>query len=254
MSSPTKWLVRPIIIGDSGVGKTALLFKYVDGSFRQDYKATIGADFMTKEISAVCNKRNYLITTQLWDTAGQERFLSLGNAFYRGADAVIIVYDITNKESFDRIEFWKNEFINRTGDIDFGYGVPMLLLANKCDLVEESWRKLSHKYQDNYPLEELFVFGFCRESGVEIRDIMKLCLEYHGHGTFYDGSQFAKKHNMLYYEVSALTGYNIKKAMREIITKSVERPAVPFHVEEVESNDVLNNTGMSDSYKYGCGC
>eukprot|EP01084_Bolivina_argentea_P069460 126384_1 len=86
-------LLKFIILGDSGVGKTAILHKFVNNAFVGQHKATIGADFMTKEVRI----NNTLIIMQVWDTAGQERFKSLGNAFYRGADACILVYDITQK-------------------------------------------------------------------------------------------------------------------------------------------------------------
>merc|ERR1719177_74289 len=102
-----KVLLKIIILGDSGEGKTSILHKYVNNKFIEEHKATIGADFSTREITIDDSR---LITLQIWDTAGQERFQSLGNAFYRGADACILVYDITDKESFDAIEEWKSKF------------------------------------------------------------------------------------------------------------------------------------------------
>lgn len=74
------------------MGKTSLMNQYVNQKFSNQYKATIGADFLTKEIML----DDKLVTMQIWDTAGQERFQSLGVAFYRGADACVLVYDITN--------------------------------------------------------------------------------------------------------------------------------------------------------------
>ena len=94
-----KVLVKIIIIGESGVGKTALLHKYVMGKFIEDHKATIGADFLSKEITV----DDKIVTLQIWDTAGQERFQSLGNAFYRGSDACVLVYDVTDENSFQQV-------------------------------------------------------------------------------------------------------------------------------------------------------
>merc|ERR1712151_199089 len=81
-------LLKVIILGDSGVGKTSLMHQYVSKKFSNQYKATIGADFLTKEVQV----DDRLVTMQIWDTAGQERFQSLGVAFYRGADCCVLVF------------------------------------------------------------------------------------------------------------------------------------------------------------------
>jgi len=124
-----KVLVKIIIIGESGVGKTALLHKYVTDKFITDHKSTIGADFHTQEFTT----ENKTITLQIWDTAGQERFQSLGNAFYRGADACILVYDISDEASFKKIDAWRTKFIQQAG-IDAPNEYPFLLVGNKADL------------------------------------------------------------------------------------------------------------------------
>jgi Ras-related protein Rab-7A len=130
MSQPRrKVLLKIIILGDSGVGKTALLHKYVHGQFIQEHKATIGADFITKEISV----DDKLVTLQIWDTAGQERFQSLGTAFYRGADACVLVYDITNDQSFKQIEMWRSSFLEQSSPEETEK-FPFLLCGNKSDL------------------------------------------------------------------------------------------------------------------------
>jgi Ras-related protein Rab-7A len=133
MTTPKKKvLLKIIILGDSAVGKTAILQKFVSGQFIEQHKATIGADFSTKEI-AVDDK---LVTLQMWDTAGQERFASLGHAFYRGADACILVYDITNEQSFKNIEQWRNNFLDNAAPDD-PKTFPFLLLGNKSDLQDQ---------------------------------------------------------------------------------------------------------------------
>ncbi|KAL9092784.1 MAG: hypothetical protein Q9159_000682 [Coniocarpon cinnabarinum] len=107
MSKKGKALLKVIILGDSGVGKTSLMNQYVNKKFSASYKATIGADFLTKEI--VIDDR--VVTMQIWDTAGQERFQSLGVAFYRGADCCVLCFDVTNKKSFETLESWRDEFL-----------------------------------------------------------------------------------------------------------------------------------------------
>ncbi|OWZ17234.1 Rab7 family GTPase [Phytophthora megakarya] len=128
MSHRKKVLLKLIILGDSGVGKTSLMNQYVNQKFSNQYKATIGADFLTKEIML----DDKLVTMQIWDTAGQERFQSLGVAFYRGADACVLVYDITNPKSFEKLDTWRDEFLAQAGPRDPD-AFPFIVLGNKVD-------------------------------------------------------------------------------------------------------------------------
>lgn len=127
-----KALLKIIILGDSTVGKTSLMNMLVNGNFSAQYKATIGADFLTKEMT-VNDKQ---ISLQLWDTAGQERFQSLGVAFYRGADACCLVYDMTKPKSFESLSNWRDEFLIQAGPRDPA-NFPFVVLANMCDKADE---------------------------------------------------------------------------------------------------------------------
>ncbi|KAJ6412448.1 hypothetical protein OIU84_005491 [Salix udensis] len=109
MSARGRTLLKVIVLGESGVGKTSLMNQYVHKKFSQQYKATIGADFVTKEL--LIDDR--LVTLQIWDTAGQERFQSLGVAFYRGADCCVLVYDVNVMRSFDTLDNWHEEFLKQ---------------------------------------------------------------------------------------------------------------------------------------------
>lgn len=132
MSSRKKTLLKVIILGDSGVGKTSLMQQFVNSKFLHQYKATIGADFLTKEITVDGNKN---VTLQIWDTAGQERFQSLGVAFYRGADCCVLCYDVTNEKSLNSLALWKDEFLiqlNVSNPQDF----PFIIIGNKIDVDE----------------------------------------------------------------------------------------------------------------------
>jgi len=129
MSHRKKVLLKVIILGDSGVGKTSLMNQYVHKRFSNQYKATIGADFLTKEVMI----DDKLVTLQIWDTAGQERFQSLGVAFYRGADSCVLVYDITDAKSFDNLESWMDEFLVHAAPRNADT-FPFVVLGNKADL------------------------------------------------------------------------------------------------------------------------
>jgi len=139
MASRKKVLLKVIILGDSGVGKTSLMNQYVNKKFSASYKATIGADFLTKEVLV----DDRLVTMQLWDTAGQERFQSLGVAFYRGADCCVLVYDVNNSKSFDTLDSWRDEFLIQASPRD-PESFPFVVLGNKID-VEETRRMISSK-------------------------------------------------------------------------------------------------------------
>jgi Ras-related protein Rab-7A len=128
MSHRKKVLLKIIILGDSGVGKTSLMNQYVTRRFSKQYKATIGADFLTKDVMI----DDKLVTMQIWAPAGQERFQSLGVAFYRGADACILVYDITDAKSFEQLQSWRDEFLIQASPTD-SENFPFIVLGNKLD-------------------------------------------------------------------------------------------------------------------------
>ncbi|KAJ3126192.1 Ras- protein Rab-7 [Nowakowskiella sp. JEL0407] len=134
-----KVLLKVIILGDSGVGKSSLMNQYVNRKFSNQYKATIGADFLTKEVLV----DGRLVTMQIWDTAGQERFQSLGVAFYRGADCCVLVHDINNVRSFENLDSWRDEFLLQASPRDPN-NFPFVVLGNKIDL-EETKRQVSQK-------------------------------------------------------------------------------------------------------------
>eukprot|EP01060_Flectonema_neradi_P038658 TRINITY_DN818_c1_g5_i1.p1 TRINITY_DN818_c1_g5~~TRINITY_DN818_c1_g5_i1.p1 ORF type:complete len:233 (+),score=61.23 TRINITY_DN818_c1_g5_i1:71-700(+) len=134
MSGCHKVLLKVIILGDSGVGKSSLMNQYVNKKFDSRYKATIGADFLTWNLQI----DEVEVTLQIWDTAGQERFQSLGTAFYRGADACLLVFDLTNQDSFTHLTSWHDEFI-----VQAGGGREFVLVGNKNDL--EDRRQVSTK-------------------------------------------------------------------------------------------------------------
>mmetsp|Transcript_7881 Transcript_7881/g.12624 ORF Transcript_7881/g.12624 Transcript_7881/m.12624 type:complete len:205 (+) Transcript_7881:119-733(+) len=138
MASRKKVLLKVIILGDSGVGKTSLMNQYVNKKFSNQYKATIGADFLTKEVMV----EDRLVTMQIWDTAGQERFQSLGVAFYRGADSCVLVFDVNSTKTFENLDSWRDEFLIQAGPRD-PENFPFVVIGNKIDL--DSQRTVSAK-------------------------------------------------------------------------------------------------------------
>uniref|UniRef100_A0A4W6FD24 RAB7a, member RAS oncogene family n=1 Tax=Lates calcarifer TaxID=8187 RepID=A0A4W6FD24_LATCA len=142
MTSRKKVLLKVIILGDSGVGKTSLMNQYVNKKFSNQYKATIGADFLTKEVMV----DDRLVTMQIWDTAGQERFQSLGVAFYRGADCCVLVFDVTAPNTFKTLDSWRDEFLIQASPRD-PENFPFVVLGNKIDLEN---RQVTKRNQTEY--------------------------------------------------------------------------------------------------------
>ena len=138
MSDDYEQLYKIIIVGDSGVGKSNILGRYINNEFKQDTKSTVGVEFASKKVKV--NDVN--IKLQIWDTAGQERYRSITSAYYKGSKGCFIVYDITSSQTFENIEKWYEE-ISKTGD----KSLSIILIGNKCDLENE--RKVTIEMGEN---------------------------------------------------------------------------------------------------------
>ncbi|KAJ8760542.1 hypothetical protein K2173_015209 [Erythroxylum novogranatense] len=120
------WLIKLLLIGDSGVGKSCLLLRFSDGSFTTSFITTIGIDFKIRTIE-LDGKR---IKLQIWDAAGQERFRTITTAYYRGAMGILLVYDVTDESSFN-IRNWIRNIEQHASD-----NVNKILIGNKADMDE----------------------------------------------------------------------------------------------------------------------
>lgn len=121
-------LFKLLIIGDSGVGKSCFLLQFIEGDFKEDHNVTIGVEYGAKTVTA----SEKLIKLQIWDTAGQESFRAITRSFYRNANGVILMYDLTRMESFENLEDWLRE-IRLNSDPE----VVVYLVGNMLDLAEE---------------------------------------------------------------------------------------------------------------------
>ncbi|OPJ86705.1 hypothetical protein AV530_006824 [Patagioenas fasciata monilis] len=122
------YMFKILIIGNSSVGKTSFLFRYADDSFTPAFVSTVGIDFKVKTIY----RNDKRIKLQIWDTAGQERYRTITTAYYRGAMGFILMYDITNEESFNAVQDWSTQIKTYSWD-----NAQVLLVGNKCDMEDE---------------------------------------------------------------------------------------------------------------------
>jgi Ras-related protein Rab-11A len=153
-------LFKLILIGDSCVGKSNILLKYLKNQFNENSKTTIGVEFGTKNI-IINNKR---IKIQIWDTAGQERYRSITSAYYKGAKGALIVYDITRKNTFDNIDKWITD-LKLNGDKN----ICIIILGNKSDLINK--REINKN--DGIKKAEMYKTAFLETSALNGDNISK---------------------------------------------------------------------------------
>ena len=118
-----------LTIGESGVGKTAILKRYVEDKFPKHHLSTIGIDYLSKDIT-IYNKK---IKLRVWDTAGQERYRNITTHTYKDADGIALIFDLTDENSFNQINDWMDQIYNNTDKTL----ISLILIGNKSDLVNE---------------------------------------------------------------------------------------------------------------------
>ena len=155
-----------LIIGDSSVGKTSILTRYSNGTFKEDYIATVGLDYYSK--NEFLNGKT--IHVKIWDTAGQERYKALTQGFFRNAQGVMIVYDVTNSESFENLKYWissiqKNIESNKIS-------IPVILLGNKIDVGDD--REIKNEDAEKFAEENKYkYFETSAKTGEGIDDAVR---------------------------------------------------------------------------------
>ncbi|XP_045753658.1 ras-related protein Rab-3B isoform X1 [Mirounga angustirostris] len=122
------YMFKLLIIGNSSVGKTSFLFRYADDTFTPAFVSTVGIDFKVKTVY----RHEKRVKLQIWDTAGQERYRTITTAYYRGAMGFILMYDITNEDSFNAVQDWATQIKTYSWD-----NAQVILVGNKCDMEEE---------------------------------------------------------------------------------------------------------------------
>ena len=159
--------VKTVVIGDSGVGKTSTLFRFVRDVFEEDVTPTLGVEFMSK----IIQREKRRIELQLWDTAGQELFRSVTRGYYRGSIGAFVVYDITSRPSFDNVGRWLRD-VRSTAHED----VVVVLLGNKSDLSDR--REVTYEEGAAFAAKNgMLFFESSAKTGENVEAAMMACLD-----------------------------------------------------------------------------
>lgn len=170
---PPERIFKVIIVGNSGVGKSSYLYRFCDGIFYPHLRATVGIDFRTRNVRF----ENVVYTIQLWDTAGQEKYRSIIRSYFRKVDGVILMYDVTEAESYHDLKSWLNLIMDSTNDTQ----VPIMFVGNKIDL-----REAENNTRKSFVTVEM-------------------------------GQRLASTNNALFIETSVATQYNIEEAIHLLV-------------------------------------
>ena len=180
MSKKFDYLLKYIIVGDASVGKSNLLLRFVYNTFKSDYQTTIGVEFGEKNIEL--NNKVYQI--QIWDTAGQEEFRSITRAYYKNAVCALVVYDISNKNSFDSAKQWIDDCKSYMTQ-----KVTIVLVGNKCDL-EDKRQVTKEEGQELADAYGLLFFETSAKTDVNVKTVFNNSLE-----------EIARRINSNYYDL-----------------------------------------------------
>eukprot|EP01115_Flamella_aegyptia_P001100 TRINITY_DN116_c0_g1_i1.p1 TRINITY_DN116_c0_g1~~TRINITY_DN116_c0_g1_i1.p1 ORF type:complete len:226 (-),score=105.24 TRINITY_DN116_c0_g1_i1:72-749(-) len=189
-------LFKVVVLGESGVGKTSLLLRYIENKFTLNTKSTIGSDFLSKDIEVDGRP----VTLQIWDTAGQERFQGLGTAFYRGADGAMFVFDYGRKKTFDELAAWKKAFLIQIGQ-ENNPDFPIVIVGNKMDLENKEVTK--KEAQENNPDFPIVIVG--NKMDLENKEVTKK-----------EAQDWCYSQNLPFYETSAKESVNVEKSFDQI--------------------------------------
>jgi len=163
------YIYKICVVGNGGVGKTSMVLRYCENSFKESYLMTIGSNFSTKTVE-LANHPQLQIKLQLWDLAGQKHFSFVRPPFYRGATGIIYVFDLTRRSSFADLLEWRDEVEKVIGQ------KPCILVGNKLDLAREGYREVAE--QDGESLKgEMHVMKYVETSAKEgdsVEDVFKV--------------------------------------------------------------------------------
>ncbi|KAG0453335.1 hypothetical protein HPP92_025999 [Vanilla planifolia] len=164
-NDPKNLRVKLVLLGDSGVGKSCIVLRFVRGQFDPTSKVTVGASFLSQTIAL---QDSTTVKFEIWDTAGQERYAALAPLYYRGAAVAVVVYDITSPDSFLKAQYWVKE-LQKHGSPD----IVMALVGNKADL-HENRRVLAEEAVDYAEKNGMFFIETSAKTADNINQLFEI--------------------------------------------------------------------------------
>lgn len=173
--------LKIVVVGDSGVGKSNIISRFMKDKYSEETKATIGVEFLSKTFRV----NGTIIKLEVWDTAGQERYKSITTSYFRGSNGAIIVFDLTRESSFENVEKWLNEIKDRSKS-----KVSTLLVGNKCDL-KDKIAITSERGKEKARILEMPYMETSALDGTKIKDAFYLLIKqmYEQYGVKKEGNE-----------------------------------------------------------------
>ena len=166
IESDFETLIKLSIIGDSSVGKSNFLFKYIEGEISPLHVATIGFDYKSKIVTLPESKKR--VKLQIWDTAGQEKYMSINKNLFQRVQGVVLMYDITKHETFDHLETWMNLIRQMTNEI------PIILVGNKVDQEDSAENGRMVEYSEGEDFARAYNLEFFESSALNGTNVEKI--------------------------------------------------------------------------------
>ena len=167
MSDKVNYIVKICLLGDAAVGKTSLVYRFIENKFRDNYKSTLGVNLLKKDLRL---DKYGGVSAQIWDLGGQESFKSLRKLYLEGANGALIIYDTTKRKTFEKLNEWVQSFRESRGNR------PLLLIGNKIDLIESI--KVEENEAKHYAQENAMNFiTTSAKTGENVEDAFKALIE-----------------------------------------------------------------------------
>ncbi len=169
MTEGLEFSFKILLLGDSSVGKTCFLKRYTDNTFQDAYLSTIGFDFKYKFVTLEEGKT---VKVQLWDTAGEERFRTIAKSYYKGAHGIVLIYDVTNRKTYDNIRKWMNQIKD-----DSSSNISIILVANKIDCENEFRQVTKEEGEVLAKNNNLPIFEASAKDNINVEESFKYLIE-----------------------------------------------------------------------------
>ena len=169
MTEGLEFAFKILLLGDSSVGKTCFLKRYTENTFQDAYLSTIGFDFKYKLVTLEDGK---IVKVQLWDTAGEERFRTIAKSYYKGAHGIVLIYDVTNRKTYENIRKWMNQIKD-----DSSSNISIILVANKIDCENEYRQVTKEEGKTLAKSNNLPIFEASAKDNINVEESFKYLIE-----------------------------------------------------------------------------